>query len=413
MFERPPQESEVRSWLWVGAVAVAILGSIPLARTIQRSVELSLGREAFLWMVGVVGALGLLSACAWRARRPGAAWRWLVLLVAAGVFAWRVYSLRHSPEEALHFVEYGLLSVLLYRALLHRVRDRSIYVCAALLGTTLGIVDEAIQWMVPGRVWDLRDLGVDAFAVALPQAAIALGLDPPLVARRLVARGRLLSLRLSLVAIVLLGGSLLNTPARIRAYSAWLPGLQFLRTSGEVMIEYGNRIEDPGLGLFRSRFERAELRRIDAARSDEVGAILASYPNRRDYRAFLARYTPITDPFSHEARVHLFRSRAYLRTAQEHPLDLDWYQSDLTVAYREQLFLERYFPRSLTASGLGFAPELMEYLEERQLAAVSYESRVSEGLVSVVSERQVAGIWLAALVLLAALERIATRRLRR
>ncbi|MFQ5699842.1 MAG: VanZ family protein [Myxococcota bacterium] len=412
MLERLPRESEARSWFWAGAVFLAILASIPLARAIQKAVEHGLGRGAFLWTVGIAGALGVLAAAAWRARRPSGPWHWLALGVATGLFAWRVGSLRHSPEEALHFVEYGVLSILLYRALLHRVRDPAIYGCALVLGTTLGIVDEALQWIVPGRIWDLRDLGVDVSAVALPQLAIALGLDPPLVARRVTVRGRLLLLRLSLVAVLLLGASLLNTPARIRAYSSALPGLDFLASRGSVMIEYGHRIEDPGLGVFHSRFDRAELARNDAARGDEVGALLARYPSPRDYPAFLERYTPITDPFAHEARVHLFRRSAYLRTAQEHPFDLDWYRSDLTVAYREQLFLERYFPRSLAASGLGFVPELVEYLRERQLPEVAYESRVSEGVVSAASERQVAVIWLSLLGLLAGLERVTARRLR-
>ena len=60
--------------------------------------------------------------------------------------------------EAVHYVQYGTLSILLFRAFSHRVRDYSIYGAVILTGTLAGMVAETIQWLTPGRVFDLRDV---------------------------------------------------------------------------------------------------------------------------------------------------------------------------------------------------------------------------------------------------------------
>jgi hypothetical protein len=82
-----------------------------------------------------------------------------------------IYQLRDIPEEAIHVAEYGVIGILVYRALSHRTRDFSIYIMAALIVGMIGVLDEYIQWIAPSRVFDLRDIRTNFVAGSLGQIA--------------------------------------------------------------------------------------------------------------------------------------------------------------------------------------------------------------------------------------------------
>jgi len=175
------------------------------------------------------------------------------------------------------------------------------------------------------------------------------------------------------------------------------------------MLEYGHLYEASGIGRFRSRFSPVELARTDGVRGAEAGPILGR-SSEDDYERFLDEYTPITDPFLHEARVHLFRRDRYLTTAEWHLDNEDWYRGDVTVGYRENRILEDFFPNTLRHSGRALSAERVRLLAEKQFAERPYESRVSEGLVTRIGERHVVVGWLGALALLLATRHLAGRR---
>ncbi len=66
--------------------------------------------------------------------------------------------------EAFHFVEYGLVAYLFYRAWRRRP-DLSGALLAACAGVAVGVADEWVQWFVPGRVGELHDVLLNAVAV--------------------------------------------------------------------------------------------------------------------------------------------------------------------------------------------------------------------------------------------------------
>jgi VanZ family protein len=402
MFDAPPREPEWRSWLWVGAGAGIIFATVPVARRIADAVDEAAGAELF--RVAVLALLGLGALLAGRAlrraRRLGPVrLAWIVGIAA--LYALATVTLCQRPEEAVHFVQYGGLAVLAFRALGHRLRDASIYVASAAAGASFGILDEAIQWLTPGRVWDLRDLGLNTLGASLVQPALAFGVRPPWVAPRVGARGAAIAALALAVPWTLFGASVLLTPPRI-ARLADLPGVASTVARGDVMLEYGHLVEDPEIGVFRSRLSPEALRRTDRARAAEAGAILRREGAEEDYEAFLQRYNPITDPFLHELRVHLFRRDRYRATAENHPDDERWYRSDLTVAWRENRILERYFGATLEAAGLRWAEDERATVAGLQFGDRPYTSRVSSGLVTAVDPGTVAAGWLAGLVLLAA-----------
>ena len=410
MFARPPDQREWVSWLGVVLWSLLIFATIPLARAIERVVVGAWGQQFFLYAVLIV--IGAAAVETFRyLRRLGtiSGMRSVLLGGVALVFGAYTFSLRHNAVEAVHFVEYGVLGLLAFRALTHRMHDSAIYLAAACVAGIVGILDEGIQWATPKRVWDILDIWRNFFGAALVLVGIAAGIRPPLITDRPSPASIRLFCRLAAVAVLLLGTSLLNTPARIGWYSEKVPGLAFLRESSDVMLEYGHLYTDPEIGLFRSRFPPDELRRVDEERGAEVGPILARYPEDA-YGEFLARYTPITDPFAHEARVHLFRRDRYLETSTWYPDDEQHARSDLTIGFREQLILEKYFPNTLRNSGGALTPEQRAELAERQFADEPHESWVSKDLVTELGERDIVLGWLGTLALLVAIHRSAGRR---
>ena len=403
MLREPPREREGASWAIVGAWSLLVFITIPLANAIQERIDREIGGGFFLAVVLAAIALGALAGLRGIAREGGAAGppRALWLVAIATVLAAYTWSLRGSPAEAVHFVEYGVLGLLLYRAFLHRVRDASIYVDAALMAALVGTLDEAIQWLTPGRTWALRDVWLNFSGAALTLAALAIGVRPRLVTERTGRAGvrRIVAIAAVLAAVVTL--SLLNTPPRIAWYSANVPGLGFTRNATGVMLEYGHRYDAPDTGVFRSRFAPAELAALDNARGAEAGAILAAYATDERYDEFLARYTPVTDPFVHEARVHLFRRDRILDLADDRPGDEEWYRWHVSTAHRENAILERWFPRTLAAAGAALPAEVRARLARDQDPGFALPSRVSADLVTELSEAQVLGGMLALLAALA------------
>ncbi len=73
-----------------------------------------------------------------------------------------------APEEKIHFFEYGLVGILFFRALeLHFQNRNGLFTLAFLVGSLAGLIDELIQKTLPNRVYDIRDVGLNAFSVAL------------------------------------------------------------------------------------------------------------------------------------------------------------------------------------------------------------------------------------------------------
>jgi VanZ family protein len=68
--------------------------------------------------------------------------------------------------EHFHFVEYGLITVLFYRAWRPR-GDASALALPVLATFTVGIADEALQWFIPARVGELQDVWLNAAAIGL------------------------------------------------------------------------------------------------------------------------------------------------------------------------------------------------------------------------------------------------------
>ena len=384
-----------KRWLPVIAWTGVIYATIPMARMIQKWVSAQFGADAFSWTV--YGVVAITFGIAWRffskQAIPGTARAKVVLVLLAAAFAYGTWFLRARPEEALHFVQYGLLSALAYRAFAEGGANRATYLKAFLLTAILGSVDEVIQWLVPKRFFDFRDIAINVIAGGLIQLGLALGIAPQAMKMKAPVASAQTAWKLGVIWIVLLGLCLNNT------LNVWRPLLfpgPHLFLFDEAMTEYGHKIEDPEIGTFYSRFTPEQLKQEDERRAPEAGKILAIEGDKKDYASFLVRYSPVTDPFMHELRVHLYRRDRYLDDALD-PRNAHESVRMFNVAYRENQILEKWFGRSLRAAGKVWDAGRLEAAAAR-LQSEPYRSPVSQNLITRFSQPQALMGWAGVLV---------------
>lgn len=170
----------------------------------------------------------------------------------------------------MHFVEYGVLAVLLFRAFAHTIPDAGVYLAAWLLGTLLGGVDELIQWAVPERYFDFRDIALNCASCGLALVALSRGLGPvyirPGLSRASIRRIAALGAIVLLMALLFLR----NTPAARARYEQRVPGVARLLTHARAMTQHGYLYEDPVIGEFKSRLSPRELQEADRTRAVEA-----------------------------------------------------------------------------------------------------------------------------------------------
>ena len=344
-----PPKRRFLAWLWVALCTLSIFLVVPLARTIQKFVSARWGRPFFGYAVLAITALAfciLIYILVFRLKvRTLSNYFWLAAVAA--LYIYFTLQLWRAPEEAVHFLEYGLLGYLLFRALSLSIRDKSIYPSAFLIGSLIGIFDEILQWITPGRYWDFRDAGLNALATGLFQVALWKGIKPRVIAEKIRPGAvRRVSILLA-VNILLLGICASNTPRRVAAYTKSLPWLSFL-VKEEPMYEFTWKHADPEIGTFYSRLSTADLEKEDTERSGHWGTILKDW-KKKDYALFLREHHPLLHPFVYEMRVHIFRrnNRAWSVVKAK---DEKSRREAQFVASKENMILEKYFGRTLKES---------------------------------------------------------------
>ncbi len=145
---------------WRLAIAViytmAIYATIFIARPITVFLrEHSLIYPAILAVFSAVTAASVYCASRHGGDVSGRLVRITLMFALLGVFA---FTSLESIEETMHFVEYSILSILIYRALSSAYQSHKLYTMAIAITFVLGWLDEVIQYFVPSRVYDIRDV---------------------------------------------------------------------------------------------------------------------------------------------------------------------------------------------------------------------------------------------------------------
>jgi hypothetical protein len=94
-------------------------------------------------------------------------WRYAVL-VGIFIFYLKFGKYFGTPEEEIHFIEYGLVGILFASALAGHLQNRFIiFVTSLLLATVAGGIDELLQKLYPSRVFDVKDILLNALSAFL------------------------------------------------------------------------------------------------------------------------------------------------------------------------------------------------------------------------------------------------------
>ncbi len=213
MFDRLPAEREARSWLYVAVWSGIIFVSIPFAPDIVRAVRRTFGGEAIVATSISISAVAFIVIVALLIRRGRTDRSGYIWLTATGVVLLLLLTWFRSPypAETLHYVQYGVLGVLLFRALSHRIRNYGIYPLALIIGTAIGTLDEIVQWLTPGRFFEMADIALNFTGVALAQVVLATAVRPAIISgwpdateqRRIGALAMVLVGLLSLCAVLI------------------------------------------------------------------------------------------------------------------------------------------------------------------------------------------------------------------
>jgi len=330
-----------RAWPFAvaGSVAAALVLAAPFIGEIRRAILLRfpgqfvriVGALVFVAVATAVGA-ALLRIRDRRIARYGALA--LALIVAAAyTYATRSPDPQVNAVERFHFVEYGLITWLFYRAW-RPAGDLSALVLPLLAGLLVGTVEEWFQWFIPARVGDVRDVFLNGVAIGcglLFSVAIA-----PLER----FRGTLSS----------------HGWRRIGAFAAVLV-LVFAGFFASVHVGYA--IDGDGW-RFRSGYTSAELDRFAADRAERWRGVFVERPKRLS-----AEDQYMTEGLWHVER----RNRA-------------WTSGDYSGSWRENQILERHFapvldtPSYVSKSGHRWSAEHRADAERRAAptAATTYES---------------------------------------
>ncbi|MEZ5332887.1 MAG: VanZ family protein [Thermoanaerobaculia bacterium] len=158
----PPGSGERRFWIAAGLWLAAIYVSAYQARAVAEALR---ARGLLSAAVATAFAVAACLILVWAARSRPAAATFAILALAAGALALCLRRIP-SPEEKIHFIEYGVLAGLL-RAAMARLPPWVRAAAAIVLTALAGLGDETIQRYLPNRVFDWRDVAVNATAGAL------------------------------------------------------------------------------------------------------------------------------------------------------------------------------------------------------------------------------------------------------
>ena len=304
-------------WLWtaIGVSAALILGA-PFIGQLRSAIRTAAG-PSFVALLSAVVGIAAVAAIGFALRqiqdRRSQRYRALAAAVAIAIgYSWFAATGNAEVDavERFHFIEYGLITVLFYRAW-RPVGDGSVLVMPVIAGLIVGTLEEWLQWFIPVRVGEVRDVLLNLFAIATGQL-FSLGLHPPpVVTRALNPRSRRFAARVAAAGLVLLAG--------------------FVHS-----VHLGHEIQDADAGVFRSRYTSEELAAIGNARA----ALWKSSPPLTWSR--LSR----EDQYFTEGVAHVQRRNE------------TWSNGNVMAARHENLILEKYYapvldtPSYLSATGL-------------------------------------------------------------
>ncbi|RJP71368.1 MAG: hypothetical protein C4532_07540 [Candidatus Abyssobacteria bacterium SURF_17] len=159
---------ELLAWLYVAAMMFCIVLSLPLTPILWGKASKAIGpifnTLGYIVLAGI--AVGIVLHMISHRQRYGI----LSFILLAGFGATYFFLLKYQckfPAERLHLMEYGLLAYLTYRAFRLRFKKMAACLLSFAFASAFGFIDEAIQYILPNRVFEFRDAFTNTIASAL------------------------------------------------------------------------------------------------------------------------------------------------------------------------------------------------------------------------------------------------------
>ena len=174
--------------------------------------------------------------------------RYAALVAAASIaVVYALVSRTGNPEvdavERFHFIEYGFLTFLFYKAG-RPIDDGSAMVMPVLSAFIVGILEEWLQWFIPARIGEVRDVLLNTIAIGCG-LLFCLGLDPPQRVTWFVSRESRRTVAALLAVAILVFGAFFHS------------------------VHLGHEIADREAGVFLSRYTADELLALSAERAKQ------------------------------------------------------------------------------------------------------------------------------------------------
>ena len=318
------------SWLATAVVAsVVLVVAAPFVGQLRTAIRQSFG-PSFATTVGAAVAAGIGFAFVYALARIRdrliARYGALAAALAVGV-GYALAARTGNPEvdavERFHFVEYGLVTFLFYRAWRPAGAGALIWM-PVLAAMVVGTGEEWLQWFIPARVGEARDVLLNLIAIGCG-LLFSLGLDPPpKITLRLAAASRRRVASVASVALVIFGA--------------------FFHT-----VHLGYEIHDAEAGVFRSRYTAQELAEVGDARA-----------------ARWATNPPLTWSRLSQEDQYLSEGVSHVQRRNE-----TWDEGNVMASRQENLILEKYYapvldtPSYISAQGHRWPPEQRADAESR------------------------------------------------
>jgi hypothetical protein len=311
------------------SASVALVISAPFIGQLRAAVQDWFpGQYRLLILTAVFGSIGVAVAAALVHIRDRRALRY-GCIVAALTFGtgYAMWSRTGDPAvdavERFHFVEYGLIALLFYRAW-RPIGDGSLLILPLLAGLLVGIAEEWLQWFIPARVGELHDVMLNLWAIGCG-VLFSLGLDPPEKLSLTLPRASWRRVKRFAAAVLI-------------AFAVFLQS-----------VHVGYLVVDPNAGTFRSLYHDDDLAELSRNRAER-------------WRA----NPPLTWS-------RLSREDQYLTAGVSHVRRRNtcWSEGNVRCARHENLILEAYFapvldtPTYISATGLRWPAEQRADVESR------------------------------------------------
>jgi VanZ like family len=169
---------------FAGIVSTAIVLVSPFMGQLQSFLRRSLTTRQYVLFFGAafliaVGAAILIAVRRIRTNRAARYGTLAAALAIGGGYMWAIGTpyAEVNAVERVHFVEYGLIALLFYRAW-RPAGDLSIVVLPLLVGFMVGTLDEWLQWFIPVRVGEAHDVFLNLVSIGCG-LMFAIALEPP------------------------------------------------------------------------------------------------------------------------------------------------------------------------------------------------------------------------------------------